>query len=252
MGAFISAIESCWKSLFSVMCLMMVVIYMSSVAFLQFIANQVNILENEDLSKWFGGMSRTMLTMFQCLFSGVSWDEVVRPMMLDVTPVLGILFCCYIALGVLAMFNLFTGIFVENVMKALVDDRDRMLANRIKDLFVQDEGSHNVSCEEFTKKMESAAMRDYFKTLGVTNSEASALFKLLDCDGSGVVSAEEIVTGCMNMRGVAKGLDMCVLVHEVSCVREAVGCLQDQMEALTGFMDTQSDSPSEAPEFTGP
>merc|ERR1739841_123710 len=110
-----------------------------------------------------------------------------------------------------------------------MEDRDQMMAYHIKELFLADGGTSEVTREDFTEKMKSNVMQDYFRALDVRPSEASKLFELLDVDGGGTVSAEEIVSGCMSLRGTAKGLDMRVLLQEIAHVQDELRCIHDTL-----------------------
>merc|ERR1719329_154183 len=105
--------------------------------------------------------------MFECIVGGVSWDEVVGPLIRDVSPVLGLLFCMYITMSLFAMMNLVTGVFVESVTKTVREDKDSTMAMRISELFMDETNPSKEICwEEFSRKMDmGTVMHDYFKTL---------------------------------------------------------------------------------------
>merc|ERR1719503_336698 len=118
-------------------------IYVFSVLFLQVVADSGNFSEHPSLQYWFGGLGRTILTMFECIVGGVSWDEVVGPLIADVSPLMGVLFCAYITMSLFAMMNLVTGVFVENVTKTVREDKDSTMALRICNLFLHDADHHH-------------------------------------------------------------------------------------------------------------
>lgn len=167
-----------------------------------------------------------MLTMFECLFGGVSWDIIMEHMDAEASGWFGLAFCLYIAIGVMAILNLVTSIFVDNVIKTAMEHKDNLLAMRISEAFLDGgDATEGITCDIFTERMEAQAMQDYFRAIGMHASEAPLLFQLLDLDGSGSVDAEEIVIGCLALRGTAKCIDVCVLLREVAHV-------QDMMEEL--------------------
>merc|ERR1712157_668080 len=104
------------------------------------------------------------------------------------------------------MMNLVTGVFVENVTKTVREDKDNYMAQCISELFLQTDDSEEITFEEFNDKIHTEVMHDYFKAIDVDPSEAKNLFQLLDADGSGSVDADEIVNGCLKLRGPAKSL----------------------------------------------
>lgn len=238
LQAIVTAMSGCWKSLLWVILLMLLMVYMFSVFFLHSIAHAGVSLQQGDLQHWFGSLGRTMMTMFECIAGGVSWDEVATPLMTTVSPFMGLLFCGYICVGCFAMLNLVTGIFVENVIKNAKEDRDSMMAIRIGHLFVEGgDVNREITRESFAKKMESKEVQDYLKDIDLRPSEAPRLFELLDVDSSGSVDSDEIVTGCLGLRGSAKGLDVCVLLREINAIQDTMNALVRQMDDLPASLE---------------
>jgi len=65
-------------------------------------------------------------------------------------------------------------------------------------------------------------MQEYFKAIDLDPSEAMGIFSLLDADGSGSVDREEIVHGCLRLRGSAKALELGLLAHETNRMNERI------------------------------
>lgn len=196
--------------------LLMVIVYVCSVLFLQTVSIHHVAHLHPHIEKWFGGLFRTMLTLIECIFGGVGWEQVVGPLVTDISPWLGVAFVMYVTIAIVALLNLVTGLFVEKVTQTVRDGRDNDLAQSICDLFIKDiEQDQELNGEEFAEKMKSQAMRDFFREIEVDFSDAMDFFMLMDTNNSGTVSAEEIVNGCLRLRGPAKSLDMAILVRAV-------------------------------------
>merc|ERR1712107_224248 len=111
-----------------------------------------------------------------------------------------------------------TGIFVDKAMNAAREEHDTQLAIMIKNCFFTaaeqgDPSDPQITWEEFQHVIDSAEMKSYFRDMRIDTSEARALFDLIDCDGSGGVSPDEIVIGCLRLRGPAKALDLALLIQ---------------------------------------
>lgn len=196
--------------------LLMVIVYVCSVLFLQAVSVHHTAEVHPHIERWFGGLFRTMLTLIECIFGGVGWEEVINPLVSNVSPLLGVAFVLYVAVGICALLNLVTGLFVEKVTQTVRTARDNDLARHICELFIKDiDQEHQLGWEEFSEKMKGRAMRDFFKAIEVDPSDAKDFFAMLDTDNSGTVSAEEIVNGCLRLRGQAKSLDMAILIRAV-------------------------------------
>lgn len=77
-----------------------------------------------------------------------------------------------------------------------------------------------VTWDLFESKLSSRPMTEFFKTIDVAQSEAKYLFKLLDADSSGAVDTEEMVNGCLKMRGPATALEILLLMQWVRDMRD--------------------------------
>eukprot|EP00450_Noctiluca_scintillans_P031594 CAMPEP_0194552494 /NCGR_PEP_ID=MMETSP0253-20130528/96756_1 /TAXON_ID=2966 /ORGANISM="Noctiluca scintillans" /LENGTH=301 /DNA_ID=CAMNT_0039399965 /DNA_START=39 /DNA_END=945 /DNA_ORIENTATION=- len=82
------------------------------------------------LRVWFSSMPQTVLTLFMSVTGGVSWWEVISPL-LEVHAVYGILYVCFISMMVLAALNIITGIFVNDALELTKADHDVMVQKRV-------------------------------------------------------------------------------------------------------------------------
>merc|ERR1719221_254160 len=101
-------------------------------------------------------------------------------------------------------------------MSTAREEHDAQLAIMIKNCFfgeVEGDGDMNITWEEFRRVVDSEEMRSYFRDMKIDIGEARGLFDLIDCDGSNSVSADEIVRGCLRLRGPAKSLDLALLIQ---------------------------------------
>eukprot|EP00415_Alexandrium_ostenfeldii_P003478 UN3478 len=95
-------------------------------------------------------------------------------------------------------------------------ERQRVCANGLQKLFdeVDVDGDGRISQEDFEKHVEDESVVAFLNCLELTGVEARRLFRLLDVNESGMVDAEEFVSGCMCLRGSAKTLDVVALMIE--------------------------------------
>merc|ERR1719389_709403 len=112
-------------ALFWTLSLLMMVIYIFSVFFTQVVLDVYKTKNSEHLEYWYGRLPRTILTMFEVIVGGVSWDEVVEPLIEDISPWMGVVLCLYISFCVFAMMNMATGVFVEKATRMAQEDKDK-------------------------------------------------------------------------------------------------------------------------------
>merc|ERR1712129_623616 len=91
--------------------------------------------------------------------------------------------------------------------------RFEMNARKMKEFFLEadEDGSGLLSWEEFEKHLQNPRVKAHFQALELDVSQARALFKILDVDGSDSVGLDEFVSGCMRLKNQAKGLDIRLL-----------------------------------------
>lgn len=212
-----SSIIASFMALVWTLMLLVMIIYVASVFVTQITLEMNDTPHIAKVRYYFGRLPRSMLTMFEVIVGGVSWDDVAEPLMADLSPAMGVVFSIYIAFCVFAMMNMATGVFVDQAIRRAQEDRDTYTANHIGRLFFEDGDTHQeISYEVFVQKIDTPDMQEYFKAINVDPSEAKGLFQLLDADDSGTVDAEELVNGCLRLRGHAKALELSLIRHDFS------------------------------------
>jgi len=216
-----ASVTSSAASLFWDSVLLTMTTYIASVIILQVILSAGDTPHRDDIAYWFPSLSRAFLTLFESIVGGVSWDEIVAPLVSDIGPLIGIAYCLYVAVSLFAMMNLLTGVFVDQAMRVVREDKDTVLAKRIADLFLTQglDDNTEITWDDFNAKLQCDVMKDYFKQINVEVGEARALFEMIDIDQSGSVDCSEIVQGCLRLRGPARSLEMFQLLSAVNEIR---------------------------------
>jgi len=210
------AIMECAVPLLWAVVLLFFLMFVFSVIFMQGVTNFIreagpNDLIVERLLESFNGLTMTLLTLFMSISGGVSWGEVVQ-LLLEISDLYGVLFVLYVATMVLALLNIVTGIFVnEAVAMAQMDqalmreqemDRQAKTLQYLKKLFAEIDMDDNgtVTLDEF-HSVDQDHVKIILSVLGLQITDAIALFKILDVDGSKEVEIDEFVMGCMRLKG---------------------------------------------------
>lgn len=220
----VSSVAKSMRSLLWSLVLLMIMVYTVSVIFTEVVTEAVvkQTSNAEALRYWFGGVGRTVLSLFETILGGVSWDSIVQPLITDVSPVAGAVFCLYVTFSQFALMNVVTGIFVEKATRTAQENKDQYMANHISEIFFQ--GSHkstdNITLDAFKAHLDNPDMQDYFKAIDVDPSEATGLFHLLDAGGSGSIHSEQFVDGLLRLRGSARALDLALLMHDNRLMHE--------------------------------
>mmetsp|Transcript_48586 Transcript_48586/g.109118 ORF Transcript_48586/g.109118 Transcript_48586/m.109118 type:complete len:157 (+) Transcript_48586:3-473(+) len=73
--------------------------------------------------------------------------------------------------------------------------------------------------------------------LGLRMDEAEELFQVLDADGSGEVSAEELIDGIQQLKGPALGQDMVRLISIAQKENWRAGCFVQRLRGMNAVAD---------------
>lgn len=228
----VSCITNSIKSLVWTCLLLFIMIYSMSLILTQLVHDHRMTFDPEGLCNsgregcehhlallhFYGNLARSMLSLFQSISGGVDWDQLLYPLLTEISPLLGALFCLYIMFAVLAMMNVVTGIFVDSVLVSAKQDKDQFLLNNAREIF-RDADNGNFTEEQFLSMLGNRHMVEFFKGIDVDPSYASTLFKIMDLDESGEINAEEFLSSCIKLRGPAKALDTAVLIRNMQQIQ---------------------------------
>lgn len=178
-----------------------------------------------EMSKMFGDMGTSMLSLWSAVSGGNDWMMYGEPLM-KVSMWYFALFIFYIGFSVVGLFNVVTGVFVDGavccrtgdeVVQSYIDDLKNTSAE-IKSYFKKGDtdGSGLLSYREFDELMKQPAVKAYFAGLDMDPEEASVLFTILDSDRDKEIAIDEFVNGTMKMKGPASKLDLVALMYDSS------------------------------------
>jgi len=178
-----------------------------------------------DLMRFWKSVAESMLTLFVSISGGLSWSEALHPL----REVSGIAFLCmvvYIVLTVLAILNVVTGVFCNNAIESARADKDIAImkqmqkhAKQLKSLRgvfkeIDNDQSNLVSLQELKDALKSKKLASFLESMDISTQDIWTLFMVMDSDGSGDVTLEEFVTGCMQLQGPAQSIQLARMRHE--------------------------------------
>jgi hypothetical protein len=193
----------------------------------------------------FGSMLQSIYTLWMSMSGGLDWGHAAEPLT-KLSPLLTILFSMYIAVAVLCVLNIVTGVFVENANQMYSRDEDEMLTVQVQEkvfwigearrLFeaADTDGSGFLDFLKFQSHLNDARVLALLRKLGVEIYDADlptarGLFALLDFNHSGYVTVDEFTMGLEQIHGVAKCIDIAKVRLEVMALDKKI---QEQTELL--------------------
>lgn len=233
----VTSLSGSLKSFAWTIVLLFGLIYTTGIFFTQLVTDH-RIGSDEEtfvLESYFGSLDNSILALVQSILGGVSWRSITTPLRMEIHWGLALIFCVYITFCVLAMMNVVTGVFVDSALNSATKDKEVYMVNSVRTMFrrLDIDLDGELTWEQFETALAEAEMREYFRQIDVDISEARGIFDLLDIDGSGTLSAEDFVSGCMRISGHAKALDTLVLIREVRDLCTVQARVHDYLECLT-------------------
>ncbi|CAE7835317.1 Scn10a [Symbiodinium necroappetens] len=192
-------------------------------------------------NSYFGSLIETMLSLFMSISDGVSWENVISPL-LHISPVWGILYTFYVSFIYFAVLNVLTAVFCQTAIESAQNDHATAIHSimahkeshleKIRILFSElgDERSDVITYAMLERKMMAPETQRYFESLGLEIWDVWTFFKLLDHDQDGNVHLEQFLEGCLRLRGQASSVDVARLIHDQTWLISTQGSFQSFVE----------------------
>jgi len=227
----VSSVVCSLRPLFWTLTLLFLMVYMLSVLITQIVTTSL-VANDAAVRIRYGNLVKTLLTLYLSISDGIEWEHALNPL-IDVSPLLGFLFCSFMAFALFALMNVITGVVVERALTVGQNDKEEFVANHLFSVLYNDRMNDGITFDHFAQMLNSVELREYFMDIGVNVQDVSALFDLLDEDGSGSVDPVEFLAGCLRLRGGAKALELSIFSRETArqfaWIRESMIALGQQV-----------------------
>mmetsp|Transcript_29101 Transcript_29101/g.83533 ORF Transcript_29101/g.83533 Transcript_29101/m.83533 type:complete len:648 (+) Transcript_29101:85-2028(+) len=257
-------LNSLLGSIFSLIwsCVMMAVIYylfglmfvLGSVEYLVFDA-EATVEDQAEVKAAYGGISVAMMSLFKASFGGEDWglyyDIARRTGQFE-----GILFIIFIALALVALMNILTGMFVDNAMKYAQPDREQVALEhqkqqqtdsaQLRQLFKEmtrspddDSNSRTLSKRRFLRALNrNGSIRAQLSMLGLELRDGATFFSLLSiASDRDEVDIETFVSGCLRLKGTPSSIDVHSILSRLHAVYTSVCKLSGEFEARFALLE---------------
>jgi len=187
-----------------------------------YILNQENPAEaREEVFKFYGTFARTMLTMFEITLG--NYMPPCRALVENVSEwylIFSLTHKLIIGFSVVAVI---TGVFIQETFKvATTDDRIMLMqreraarthTRKMKQLFQSADASGDGALDlaEFKAVMGMPGVQTWLSAMELDVRDADSLFQLIDDDGDGQLTAEELIKGAGRLKGAARSIDVAMM-----------------------------------------
>mmetsp|Transcript_37526 Transcript_37526/g.100020 ORF Transcript_37526/g.100020 Transcript_37526/m.100020 type:complete len:183 (-) Transcript_37526:38-586(-) len=132
------------------------------------------------------------------------------------------------------VMNIITGVFVDNAVETAKTQHDWLVQKQLelrekyvvemREIFLDldEDASGTMTLEELTRGLKDPRVQSYFTALGLELHDTARLFNLIDDDGSGDVSIDEFLDGCLRLKGEAKSIDMHSVIHQMRRLEDRI------------------------------
>lgn len=195
------------------------------------------------LEKYWSNVSESMLTLFMAITGGVNYDDALRPLR-EVSTLAIFLVILYVALAVLVVLNVVTGVFCSTAIETATADKDVATIKQIRakaqqvealrEIFTEIDKKHSnqVSFKEVEDAISAGELASFMEVMGISTDDVWTLCVLLDVDKNGAIDLEEFVGGCMQLHGPAKSLQIAKMSFENKLTRQAIKNLREEVVVL--------------------
>jgi hypothetical protein len=183
------------------------------------------IRERSEVFEYFGTFTRATLSLFELTLA--NWPPVCRLLVENVSEWFMLFFLAHKLTIGFAVIGVINGVFMQETFKVAASDDRIMVRQRERDVAIHvtkmrrlfeasdDNGDGSIDLDEFHTIMEDAEILTWLASMEVTVRDPETFFRLLDTDGDGTLTLEELVKGVMKLRGLAKSVDLLTLRQDV-------------------------------------
>jgi len=231
--------------LFWSLILLWAVFYLFNLATVQGVANYLAMVgadniprdELDDLLERFGNVGSSMLSYYKATCGGTGWGTYFEALR-RAGGVNHWMFLLAVAFTQIAVFNIMTGVFVENAFKNAQPDRQAMALEQRRqqqresdELYsllktVDADGTNTVSLDEFLQLVDDPRLHSILEVMQLDIKDAQLLHDMLNrSTRGGDVSLEFLTDSLLNMKGPAMSVDVQALMYKTSLLQEGLDTL---------------------------
>jgi len=206
----------------------------------------------EALVHYFGSVQKAMISLYMATTGGLDWTNIW-----DVLVKTGfwnaMFFLLFTFLFIFCIFNLLTGLFVNQALNSAQKDKDiKVIEQREKEKeklgelqkIVQEadkDNDGNISPKEFEAMMKDNNVLFWLHGLGLDIADPKLFFDLMlttsgkEGDADVLVPIDLFLEGCMRMKGGAKSIDLQAMGYKVQLIMERQMDLQEKVLKSIGY-----------------
>eukprot|EP00439_Symbiodinium_sp_Y106_P040079 s2778_g4.t3 len=198
----------------------------------------------EALRKYWSSVPDSMLTLFLAICGGISWDEAFRPIR-QFSVVGTVLLLLYIFIAVFAILNVVTGVFCNTAIESANADKElatlrherktKSQIETLRKIFEEMDFSSadTISIHDIERAMAHGHLCDFLESMSISTEDVWTFFMLIDLNGDGLLDLEEFVSGCMQLHGPARSIQLAKMSYENKVARNEIRGVAEELRELS-------------------
>eukprot|EP00435_Cladocopium_sp_Y103_P071868 s317_g38.t1 len=240
------SVVSTMASLLWTLALLLVIIYAFGIIMTQVVAEHCRFLMldggnhcDENLQRW-RSVPESMLTLFMTISQGIDWGVAIDPLR-AISTFAVCLVLLYVVIAIFAVMNVVTGVFCQTAIESASNDKDvatmkqvnakSQKISQLKTIFqeMDRENTNFVSFQDVKDAVHSPELKDFLESMGIISDDIWTWFMLLDTEQTGLVDLDAFVSGCMQLYGTARSMQMAKMSYENKLLRDAVSDMREEI-----------------------
>jgi hypothetical protein len=180
--------------------------------------------ERKIVFEYWGSFSRAVLTTFEITLA--DFPEPCRMLSEYVTEWFALFFVAHKLTIGFAVIGVINGVFIQETFKVATTDDQLMIrqreramkthARKMDRLFeaADETGDGLLDMGEFLATMKEPEVQTWMASMDLDVEDAGMVFQLVDADGDGRLTAQELISGVSRLMGDARNLDLLILMRE--------------------------------------
>lgn len=190
----------------------------------------------QDVFRYYGTFSRTMITMFEIHLA--NWSPACRVLVDNIGESIGYFFICYRCLAGFCVLNVINAVFINQTLKVAQRDQDlrvhqrqketAMYCKELKHLFEALDTSRDgkLTWAEIQHVIDDPQIKLWMSCLDIDPHDMEVLFLTMDVNHDNVVTVDELLSSASRVKGVAQSIDM---VRAIASIRSVDDKLANYM-----------------------
>jgi large-conductance mechanosensitive channel len=211
----------------------------------------MSVSEIDELTKSFGSVSTSMLTLGLATTGGRDWGDTLSVLKKTDSFLNQALFVIFIYFILIAVMIVIMGVFIDEAMKRLQPDtlerarhlaaQDEELESQLRDVcrMADKVGNKRLTESEWQDSMDRGSLKELLEMLDFRADHVHEFFMILSEEskaaGEPGVDIDRFVQGCLHLRGVATSFDMNTVLFKLGSMSQLmlqeISVLQEMQSA---------------------